>query len=79
MTGDLYTAFSLRGGRKAGSRLELLKRKGQKRRQDLALEVESRGEEGAYLWILLYASCSSWQRILGSSTADSRHTFPMVT
>lgn len=31
------------------------------------------------LWILLYASCSSWQRILGSSTADSRHTFPMVT
>ena len=31
------------------------------------------------LWILLYASCSSWHKILGSSTADSRHTFPMVT
>lgn len=32
-----------------------------------------------YLWILLYVSCSSWQRILGSSTADSRHTFPMAS
>lgn len=33
----------------------------------------------SHLWILLYVSCSSWQRILGSSTADSRHTLPMAS
>lgn len=33
----------------------------------------------SHLWILLYVSCSSWHRILGSSTADSRHTLPMAS
>lgn len=77
MTGDHYTAFPQTGRRKVGSRLELLEKKGQKSR--LGPGSGGRGEEGAYLWILRYASCSSWHRILGSSTADSRHTFPMVT
>lgn len=52
----------------------------EKRDQALRSQDERGGREGGlYLWILLYASCSSWHRILGSSTADSRHTFPMVT